>query len=377
MPRAASDNILSEVKKRHWFFGVRAEESLFFYSAKYLRIKEIMEKEGWGNFIETMLVPIDQDYPIRVFDLDDAKRFHKHSLDMALKNQKLINNYINEDEALWEKMLESGSVEFNNLLEMYARHGALFLIIFSLGKAIAENPKRFKQDAGVLLERHDKWRNEVAFKEEKLGKIFYKHFNEIKSDLKIGVSGREMMDYLSADEVEAILKNKTQSQEIDKIISKRKTQGYIYVCLKSSSEVIDDPDIFKKISVFFKELADAENKDLPKDKILGQAAYASDSLIRAKVIIIRDKNDLSKKSEKISGKILVAIQTTPHYVPYLQGVKAIVTDEGGITCHAAIVSRELKIPCVIGTRVATQVLKDGDEAEVDANHGIVRVIKKA
>ena len=57
--------------------------------------------------------------------------------------------------------------------------------------------------------------------------------------------------------------------------------------------------------------------------------------------------------------------------------KAIIADEGGLTCHAAIISREFKIPCIIGTKVATEVLKDGDFVEVDANQGIVRVLKKA
>ena len=55
---------------------------------------------------------------------------------------------------------------------------------------------------------------------------------------------------------------------------------------------------------------------------------------------------------------------------------AIVSDEGGITSHAAIVSRELKIPCVIGTKIATKVFKDGDLVEVDANKGIVRLVSR-
>jgi len=54
-----------------------------------------------------------------------------------------------------------------------------------------------------------------------------------------------------------------------------------------------------------------------------------------------------------------------------------VTDEGGITCHAAIISRELKKPCIIGTKIATKVLKDGDLVEVDADKGIVKILKKA
>ena len=54
---------------------------------------------------------------------------------------------------------------------------------------------------------------------------------------------------------------------------------------------------------------------------------------------------------------------------------AFVTDEGGITCHAAIIAREMKKPCIIGTKVATKILKDGDMVEVDANKGTVKIIK--
>ncbi|MFA5022218.1 MAG: PEP-utilizing enzyme [Patescibacteria group bacterium] len=77
-----------------------------------------------------------------------------------------------------------------------------------------------------------------------------------------------------------------------------------------------------------------------------------------------------------SGDIIVASMTRPEYMPALRLVSAIITDEGGITCHAAIISRELGIPCIIGTKVATKVLKDGDLVEVKANHGLVIILKK-
>lgn len=72
------------------------------------------------------------------------------------------------------------------------------------------------------------------------------------------------------------------------------------------------------------------------------------------------------------GEILVAPMTSPDWVPTLRKAAAIVTDSGGMTCHAAIVSRELRIPCVVGTRVATQVLRDGEEITVDGATGQVR-----
>ena len=64
--------------------------------------------------------------------------------------------------------------------------------------------------------------------------------------------------------------------------------------------------------------------------------------------------------------------TRPEFMPILNKAAAIITDEGGLTCHAAIVSRELDIPCIVGTKVATQILKDSDRVEVDSERGIVR-----
>jgi pyruvate,water dikinase len=72
-----------------------------------------------------------------------------------------------------------------------------------------------------------------------------------------------------------------------------------------------------------------------------------------------------------SGDVLVAEMTTPDWVPLMKKASAIVTDGGGMTCHAAIVSREMGLPCVVGTRTATKVLKDKMLVTVDGTHGVV------
>lgn len=82
--------------------------------------------------------------------------------------------------------------------------------------------------------------------------------------------------------------------------------------------------------------------------------------------------EATKKFEK--GEILVTAMTSPKFTIFLKKASAIVTDGGGTLCHAAIVAREMKIPCIVGTKIATEVLKDGDHIEVDANKGIVRKI---
>jgi len=96
---------------------------------------------------------------------------------------------------------------------------------------------------------------------------------------------------------------------------------------------------------------------------------ASKGVVKGKVFIVLGPKDFHKFK---TNRILVTEMTRPDFVPLMKMASAVVTDEGGLTSHAAIVARELSIPCVIGTKIATQVFKDGDLVEVDANKGIVR-----
>ena len=112
----------------------------------------------------------------------------------------------------------------------------------------------------------------------------------------------------------------------------------------------------------------AQAKSGSMGKILLEGQGASPGIGAGKVIIVRDAKD-SGSVEK--GDILVARMTNPDMVPAMKKVAAIVTDEGGMTCHAAIVSRELGTPAVVGTRKATVTLKNGQLVTVDGEKGVV------
>lgn len=102
-------------------------------------------------------------------------------------------------------------------------------------------------------------------------------------------------------------------------------------------------------------------------EITGSTACAGEAFGRAK--IVNTPEDMSKME---AGDILVSMATTPSIVPAMKKASAILTDEGGLTCHASIVSRELGIPCVVGLKAVTKFVSDGDRLEVDATRGIVR-----
>lgn len=102
--------------------------------------------------------------------------------------------------------------------------------------------------------------------------------------------------------------------------------------------------------------------------ILVQGQGAAPGIASGRVVIIRDAKDIGLVKE---GDILVTKMTNPDMVPAMRKVAAIVTDEGGMTCHAAIVSRELGTPAVVGTKKATGVLKNGQLITVDGEMGLV------
>ncbi len=112
---------------------------------------------------------------------------------------------------------------------------------------------------------------------------------------------------------------------------------------------------------------EGENIQLPSSPILTGAA-ASPGIGVGPVVIVKSPKEVGKVKH---GEVLVAPMTSPDFVPAMKKAAAIVTDEGGQTSHAAIVSRELGIPCVVGTKEATTKLKDGVVVTVDGKSGNV------
>lgn len=153
-------------------------------------------------------------------------------------------------------------------------------------------------------------------------------------------------------------------KKLDKaILEKRYESTFLVLEEGKDSLFYNDPDA--------KELFEAANHVDIKE-IKGMIAS-----VGTQEIILGEVNIVNNQAKEIfePGKILVTSMTRPEFVPMMRRAKAVITNEGGIACHAAIVSRELGIPCIIGTKAATKVLKNGDKVEMDMKTGIVKVIK--
>jgi phosphohistidine swiveling domain-containing protein len=153
---------------------------------------------------------------------------------------------------------------------------------------------------------------------------------------------------------------------LDLAVLKNRHSGYFYV---------EDNLIVGRNRAYVENLYDIQFENLmfdAKDGVKGQTAYKGKA--RGEVKIVYGPKQIFKVND---GDVIVSSMTMPDVLPAMKKASAFVTDEGGVMCHAAIIARELKKPCIIGTKIATKVLCDGDLVEVDAHKGVVKIIKKS
>ncbi len=110
-----------------------------------------------------------------------------------------------------------------------------------------------------------------------------------------------------------------------------------------------------------------------RKKEITKGIVVSGGKAKGRVKIILKIDDIKKMKQ---GDIIISSMTRPEMVPAMKKAAGIVTDEGGLTCHAAIISRELGIPCIVGTKVATNIFKNDDLVEIDTSKGVVRMLKR-
>jgi phosphohistidine swiveling domain-containing protein len=175
-------------------------------------------------------------------------------------------------------------------------------------------------------------------------------FEELKKRLKIEITQAYYWEITQLLEGEKI--------DLNKIKEKSKTHSFILI----------DHDFYD----YDLETSNKIKKQLDSNlniegEIKGQTACMGKA--KGKCKVLHSAKEISRVEK---GDILVTSMTTPDYVPAMEKAAAFITDEGGLSCHAAIVAREMNKPCIIGTKIATKALKDNDVVEVDADNGTVK-----
>ncbi len=198
------------------------------------------------------------------------------------------------------------------------------------------------------------------FQKEYRKQVLYHSFFvvfELRKEIakRSGVSLKNL-SYALPSEIEQILLSNLDSSALN-------ARKKLCVYLPSEQKVFVSEQAEKFVASILPPLVSTDIKELR-----GESAFVGQT-IRGNVKVVLTLHDLNKLRH---GDVLISPATSPAMVPAMKIASAIVTDQGGLTCHAAIVSRELRKPCVIGTKIATKVLKDDDVVEVDTVNGIVK-----
>lgn len=315
------------------------------FKKTYTRDYSMMIEEAWYNALKKIL---PEEVPT-VFYMNDG----------------VIEIW--EDEEVMKKISKKVlEIDVNNILEVYQNKARKVEQAISLGKV--QNISELKQFVNDMFSIMKDWailyliciksENKLAnkFREED---TFFDDCDKVIRNSLITIFP-ELESYETT-----IIKNDLDNVPSKELLIKRKS--HFVVIPNNVVETITLKE-FSENNLAYNFQIDVIDQDVKE--LVGQVAFPGK--VQGKVKIIKRKEQIPEMEE---GKILVSPMTTPEYVIVMEKAAAIVTDEGGMLCHAAIVAREMKKPCITGTKIATQILKDGDLVEIDAEKGIVRKLK--
>jgi len=339
------------------------------YKKSYTRDNSLILQDAWGqgfldicknDFLEeNPYGPINICYVTEgVVEVWDSEKGIKWFFDKLLEKNKSNPKYFKENIKKYNSTLEKikiynkkiclGSLkELKDFMDLLFK-GIREFIIFYHSAMDKRTPEDIRK---VSLEMRDK------------DTLFYDSNNTIRKTIEIL--------YPKMKGLELVITPSDFDKMPEKEEIKERMKTFVFIPKKIAKILKLDNYLQENTSINF--IFDKPNKEnLESGIIKGHIAFKGKA--QGKVRILKRKNQIS---EFIKGEILVSPMTTPDFIPAIKKASAIVTDEGGITCHAAIISREMKKPCIIGTKIATQILKDGDIVEVNADKGIVKILKKA
>lgn len=278
-------------------------------------------------------------------------RWYKNSLKYLKEEEKIVENF---SHITAKEIIDNygGTIDLLQDIFLYLTTIPM-LILSSVDRAILGGDKKeyFDEIINMFEPFRRKSRNllqvqvlEKIWKAaaERTGKEDYLHFS-----------------FFTVDEISRLFLGKNYPSDDE--IAKRRKSCVIYENVSTNDLVFNyGPDFLKKIGIISPTIQSIT-------ELKGNTSYKG--FVRGIAKIINKPGEMYKFQD---GDIIVSVNTTPSLMPVLVKARGIVTDEGGLTCHASILCREIRIPCIVGTKYATKVLKDGDVIEVDAEKGVVR-----
>lgn len=336
-----------------------------FLQAKIKReLKEEFTQAEFANLYNLLTVPLCETY---------VKKEEKDIIKYAIKNE-IKKEYIDDlydrywwTNLGWESIKINNRDYFKNKLKKYKNDKNLKSKLEKLDKELKNANKvrkkllkkyNLSKEIDYWLKFADQYNKMHDLRKEMQVKTIYAYYLLMTEVAKRLHYDKNDLEWLYYYEIKELLEGK----KLDKKEIERRQRAVVVRIYKDKIKYYSGKEALK----IFKREIKIDRKKTKEIKGLG----VSVGKIKASVKICNGAEEALKKIKK--GDVLVCGMTLPEYVPAMKKSAAIITNEGGITCHAAIISRELGIPCVVGTKIATEVLKNGDRVEVDADRGIIR-----
>ena len=376
---------INQLKKDHWKFQEYMRDAIAYFGStrpEYTyQVEEKLKKYLKKRFANEW----DYIYGILlgVLELDDIQKEYLERLKLVNSGitEKKINNHISKFPWLVSDYLEEKK-GLSLIKNLFNKEKGIYP---EEKKKLKEKKERLKQEQEKIYKQLGKDGKEVRYLSRFLQIQALERMN-IKSywagcyylskdmwfkiadvlDLKVG----DILKFIIPPEIQELLK-KDYKNNIDEIIKLRKKSHAInYEKGGKKIRILTDEEAYK----LFKQKV--RKPSLKGKTIKGQTASFGIYKGKARKVIAGNLETLKDSVKKFKkGEVLVTSMTQPNMMVIVKRAGAIVADEGGITSHAAIISREIKIPCIVGCLKAMQVLNDGDLIEVDANKGVVNLIK--
>ncbi len=278
------------------------------------------------------------------FDIDVIEKENKYLAYQIKKYQK-------ETEYIWTHHFWGVERNIANLLEAIKNAGS------DQGKKIKS---KIDREPGLnIIAEATKRRLECAQSSAFLAYAYRSYLTNIAEFH--GLSYSELI-FLTTTEIKNLM-----NEKVDYLpIIKERQKGLAMFKLEENINILTGSEFFdlKKHFGLLEEIGEIDSFN---------GTIGNGGCVTGKVAVVLKPDDQDKVHP---GMILVSPETTPDFIPSMGKAVGFITDHGGVTSHAAIVAREMGKPCVIGTKIATQVLKDGDFVEVDADNGIVKILEK-
>ncbi|MDD4902060.1 MAG: PEP-utilizing enzyme [Patescibacteria group bacterium] len=288
---------------------------------------------------------------------DEQAKFYRALNNLVLKNKNKLEKLLKRGLVLNTKAVreikKNNFKDFKSAVDFMIELSLLCTVLpFKSGDALTNSTKDKRIFALVRKLRM------VSYYERVINKIIVPL--ALKERESLGLKNREEINFVTLNEI--LQKKRVNLSK--RVSESKKGKFFVYRNFNGAERIswVKDPG---------KIISKIEGASKLTDIVRGNSAYGGFAKGTVRLVLTNEIKSIVFNE----GDILVATSTSPELMALIKKCGAIITDEGGITCHAAIIARELKKPCVIGTKIATKVLHDGDLVEVDADRGVVKIIK--